>query len=314
MKSFRAGIAFSLLAFLTASAFGQEPAELRWKFEKGKTFWQETVTDLNQTVSVKGMEIPVKVKQSMVMSWTPVRQLDNKGWVIKQKTVGFKMDMELLGQKYSYDSAKPEGAPKDLAEGLKPLVGAELEFTLGPDFKTTKVAGFQAILDKLGQANPKAKQALAGVMNEESLKQISDANFAVLPTRPVAKGATWNVDTKTSMGGLGSLEVRRQLTYAGKVGKLDQIKLESKSIKHMLGGGNAGGLPFGKLKKLDLKKSSDTGTFLFDRDKGRIDSSDETVKLEGKIVAEANGQELELDLTHTQKTTVKTSDTNPLQK
>ena len=56
-----------------------------------------------------------------------------------------------------------------------------------------------------------------------------------------------------------------------------------------------------------LKSKDATGTILFDKAKGRLDSSEMNLKLEGKLTIDIGGMPTEVELSQTQKTTVKTS-------
>jgi len=61
-----------------------------------------------------------------------------------------------------------------------------------------------------------------------------------------------------------------------------------------------------------MKCTEGTGILLFDRAKGRSTRLDMNLKLEGSLSVEIGGQETLVGIVQTQKTTVKTTDTNPL--
>src|SRR5262249_19749646 len=74
-----------LLGLFALPAWAQEgKTELKWKFEKGKPFYQELSTDTTQDIKVMGMDVKQKQKQTFYFSWTPIEQKD-KDWIIKQK-------------------------------------------------------------------------------------------------------------------------------------------------------------------------------------------------------------------------------------
>ena len=78
-------------------------------------------------------------------------------------------------------------------------------------------------------------------------------------------------------------------------------------------GGDSGGLPF-KIKSANLETKNAKGTILFDNKAGRVDSSEINLNLEGKLDIEIGGQTTQVELKQTQKTTVKSSSTNPIAK
>jgi hypothetical protein len=306
-------VVVGLLTALHVPAVGQDKADLKWKFEKGKTTYQVMTTDAKIAMTVQGKEITNHSKQTVYMSWTPESQAD-KSWTFKQKILGMKMEMDFLGQKIEYDSTNPGATPKQLADTLQPLIGAEFEVTVGPDLKVTRVQGYKELLDKLGQANPQVKQMMAGTFTEDTIKNMSDQYFSIVPNKEVSKGDSWTSDARVPLGGLGTLSVKRKYTYEGRDGKLDKIKVATTSIQYEGAGANPpGGLPF-KIKKGDLKGSTYTGTILFNSEQGRLESSQEDGKITGKLTFEIAGNEVDVDLTQNQKVTIKTSEKDPLKK
>jgi hypothetical protein len=107
---------------------------------------------------------------------------------------------------------------------------------------------------------------------------------------------------------------KRKFTYEGRSNKLDKINYEITDLKYEPPGANAGaGLPF-KIKKVEVKSSSAKGTILFNSDLGRMESSTGESKIAGKMLFDFIGQQVDVDLTQTQTSTIRTSDSNPLGK
>ena len=66
-----------VLAALTATAAPVPPQDasgLRWKFEKGRTFYQEQTTQTVQTMSIGGSDVKQTQSQTLVISWTPEKE------------------------------------------------------------------------------------------------------------------------------------------------------------------------------------------------------------------------------------------------
>ena len=74
-----------------------------------------------------------------------------------------------------------------------------------------------------------------------------------------------------------------------------------------------GGLPF-RIVSADLKSQGAGGTVLFNPAAGRVESSDMSIKLGGKLTIEIGGMSTDVELQQDQKTTVKTSVENPVKK
>jgi hypothetical protein len=304
---FRVSVAVLTLAVLALPGFGQDKADLKWKFEKGKTFYQEMTWDGEQTLSLVGLgKVSGRDKQTIVASWTPTRELEDRSWIVKLKIIGLKIMIRSPEDNTDYDSTRRKVAAsgKELADSLDLLIGAEFEQTIDKDLKVTKIEGYQELLRKLGEAGP----IVSPMFSEQTLKEMSDVLFKVTPGKEVAKGESWSQETNSYFSGPGlSLVVQRNYTYAGTSDGLDEITLDSKFIKHEPP--NAKGF---RLKKLALKSFSATGTFRFNRAKGRLEEAETTEKVDGKADLVIDGEEWTVDSQETQKVTIRIFEKNPL--
>ncbi|GIW82732.1 MAG: hypothetical protein KatS3mg105_4539 [Gemmatales bacterium] len=265
-----------------------DAVEIKWKFEKGKTFYQEMTTNTKQTLKVQGMDIEQNQKQTFYFSWTVKDQDKDNNWILTQKITGLKMDIDIGGQKIVFDSLKKDNnAGNPLADFFNQLVDSEFTITLSPENKVVKVEGRDEFIKKLIKANPQMKDMLEKILSEDALKQMADPAFAVVPGKPVKKGDSWSKTTKLNMGPIGTYETEYKYTYEGKDDKLDKIKVES-SLKYSPPGEAGGSLPF-EIVKANLTSKDGTGTILFDTEKGRLESSDMSLKLEGKLTIKVGG-------------------------
>jgi hypothetical protein len=307
--------ALVLVAGLAAPAVGQDTTDLKWKFEKGKTFYQELTTDTKQEMNVMGMPINQTQKQTFYFSWTPLEhnEKDNT-WTIRQKIEGVKMDIQIGGNPITFDSTK-DTASNPLADFFKALVGAEFKLTLGPDMKVVKIDGREDFLKKLIPANPQMEPLLKQILSDEALKQMADPAFGVVPGKPVKKGDTWERKSVLNMGPIGSYDSTYKYTAEGAEEKdknLVRIKVDT-TLKYVPPAASASGLPFRITEgKLDSKDAS--GTVVFDTSKGRVSSSTQTLKLEGNLKIEIAATTSEVKLSQTQTTNVRTTDDNPIKK
>jgi hypothetical protein len=292
-----------------------KPVSLTWKLEAGKAFYQEMTTETKQMMKVMGSDINQTQKQTFIFSWTPEKQEADKSWVLKQKIEGVKMDIDIGGNKIAFDSTKDTAAANPLADFFKALVGSEFTITVGPDMKVTKITGRDDFIKKLTNANPQMKTLLEQILSEDSLKQMANPMFAALPGKEVKKGdAPWTSKSTLSMGPIGSYNTTYTYTPEGMSDKLFKITVASK-LEYTPPSNNPVGasLPF-KIKSADLKSDKAGGTILFDPEKGRIDGSDITTELKGKLSIEISNQTTDVELSQTQRTTVKTTDVNPIKK
>jgi hypothetical protein len=303
-----------LVAGLTLSAFGQDTATLKWEFQKNKPFYQEMETTTKQTMKVMGMEVTQNQTQKFTFSWNPIEQDKDKNWIIEQEIVAVKMDIEIGGNKIQYDSTKDaSGVGNPLGDFFKALIGSKFKITLSPEMKVIKIEGRDDFINKLTKANPQMEGLLKQILGDEALKQMADPAFAALPDKPVKKADTWNKKSTLSMGPIGTYNTSYKYTYEGKDGKLDKIKVDT-TLDYVPPGPNSStALPFkitDKGTKLESKKAN--GTIWFDNEKHRLDHSEMNMVLEGTLTIDISGMASAVNLTQDQKTTVKTTDTNPV--
>jgi hypothetical protein len=308
----RCFVALLLVFGLGVPAFGQE-VKLEWKFEKGKTFYQEVTTNTKQDMKVMGMDITQNQEQTFIFSWT-VKDKTDKEVTLAQKIEAVKMKIDIGGNKIDFDSTKDAGAGNPLSDFFKALVGAEFTLTLDPKTLEVKdIKGTKEFVDKLVKANQQMEPLLKQILSDKALKQMAEPTFsAIQQGKPVKKGDTWKRTSTLDMGPIGKYETTFTYKYEGKEKDLDKISVET-TLTYTTPAEGAGGLPF-KIKSADLKSKDGKGIVLFDNTKGRLASSEMELKLEGKLSIDIGGMTTEVELKQTQKTNVKTMDESPVKK
>jgi Family of unknown function (DUF6263) len=301
------------LVVLGLPAFAQDKADLTWKFEKGKAFYQTMTTETTQQIKVMQMDMNQKQNQTFIFSWTPKEQDKDKNWTIQQKIEAVKMDIEIGGNSIKYDSTNPSAANNPLSDFFKALVGTEFTITLSPEMKVTKIDGRDKFLEKLVGVNPQMKPLLEQLLSEDALKQMADASFSVVPNKEVKKGETWKRESKLSLGPIGTWNNTYDYTLDSIDKDIAKIGVKTTMKYEKPGENAAGGLPF-KIKSADLKSTDASGDISFNQDKGRIESSTMTLKLSGKLSIEIGGQSTDVTLEQTQTSNVKTSDSTLMEK
>jgi hypothetical protein len=265
-------------AALTATAAPLPPADasgLRWKFEKGQTFYEEQTTTTVQTMTVMGTEVKQRVTTVFVLSWTPEKK-DGDSWVLKMKVEAVKMDLDLGGTTITYDSTKPAAGDGGALKGFfGALVGAEFRATIEKGSTVTEVEGRDELIKKLGKANPESEALVRQVLSEDALKQLANPMLVSAPKRPLDKGDYWVKEERIDMGPVGGWTGRWQYTHAGKDGKLIKLKSEALKFEYQAPADSApaAALPF-RIGAGDLKSKNAAGTILFDPEKGRLHSAE----------------------------------------
>jgi hypothetical protein len=297
-----------------------DKVSMKWKFTKGKTFYQKMVTKTIQNMKVMNNDVNQTQNQTFIFSWTPTAVDDAKGTAtIEQKITGVIMDIEIGGSKIQYDSTKEAVANNPLGDFFKALVGSTFTITL--DLKNNSVLdmkGREEFLKKLVAANPQMKPLLDTILSQDALKEMAEPVFNVVPTTDVTKGYKWTKTTKLDMGPIGKYENKYAYEYTGPEGEGDKkvqvIKVDTKLTYTAPGEvAGQGGLPF-KIKSASLTSSNPVGLIKFNPAKGRVDSSMTKLELKGSLSIEIGGQATKVDLSQTQESTVESSDEDPIAK
>jgi hypothetical protein len=291
-----------------------EGVTLRWKLDKGKTFYVEMSTDTTQKMVIQGQDLVQRQKQSFLFACTPKGQDKDKNWELQLKFARIAMEMDIGGNKINYDSANPANDDNPLTGFFKAMVGAEFTLTLSPTMQPVKITGREELLNRLGKVNEQMKPLLEQILNEEAQKQMMGPVFAGIPPKSVSRGATWTQENTLALGPIGSYQTRYAYTYEGRQGRLDIVKADV-TLKYKPPQGEAAkGLPF-RIKDGTFNSGSEASAiFRFNRDKGRLETSETYMDLKGKLTIDIGGQETEVELAQTQKTVVKVRETPPPKK
>jgi hypothetical protein len=292
-------------------------SKLEWKFEKDKPFYQTMTTTTDQTMKVMNNDVTQKQSQTFYFSWTPKGQDKDGKWTLEQKILGVKMDIDIGGSPIKYDSTATTSAgnaSNPLGDFFKALVGSTFTVTVDPKtYKVTEIKGREDFVNKLSNANKQMKPLLEKILSDDALREMAEPTFSVITNETVEKGKKWTKKTTLDMGPIGKYENEYTYTYDGQNNNLDKIDVSTKlSYMPPEKTEGIGGLPF-RIKSAKLESKDSKGVVLFNREKGRVEKSDMSVKLDGTLDIEIGGQQTKVDLKQEQKTEISTSDTNPVE-
>jgi len=277
--------------------------------EKMGAFFQEVDTSTTQTLNVMGQDVKQVQKQTFYIKWTPIKPDSDKEFKVEQQIVGVKMDIDIGGNKITFDSSVPEDKqPKNpMTDFFKALMKQKLTYTIGSDMSIKKIDGREEFISKLADTNPAIKTLLDTIMSKEALQKMAEPTWWAVPKKSVSKGDTWNETSELELGPIGKYDTKFNFTYEGKNGgKLDKIKIDA-NLTYTKPAKDKTGLPF-VIKEATLTGKSTSGEALFDREKGRIESSKIAMKLEGKLTIEVGAMATEISLNQDQTSSVKTAD------
>jgi len=286
---------------------------------KGATFYQEMTTKTKQVLKVMQMEVTQNQSQTFWVSWTPQEKKDGN-LVVKQKIVGVLMDIEIGGNKISYNSLEKEQPANPLTDFFKALKDAEFTVTINDDPKSDKymtvvnVEGRKDFIKKLASANTQLEPLLQSILSDDALKSMAEPAFGVIPPKgEMPPDKKWTRESKLDMGPIGSYDTTYTCTYKGKNNSLAEIDVATNLKYAAPKEAKKDGLPF-KILKADLASKEGKGVVHFDLEKGRVNDSKMDLKLEGKLTIEIGGMTTEVELSQTQTAELKTTDTDPTKK
>jgi len=315
-----------LIGLVGSRAFvqaGDDKAKWEWKaFDKNKDkkydpFYQILSTKTNQTMKVADMEIKQEQNQQFYVKWTPSEPDKDGNWVVTQQIIGVKMDIDIGGNKITYDSTGQQPPKNPMSEFFDALQKAELKFYIKPaDFSIVKIEGAEEFRKKLSTANPQNSKLHDNILSEASLKQMAEPTWQAFPTEKVRaekefkdKG-TWKKTNTLDLGPIGIYDFTNTYT----VGKDTKVTIESDvEYKVQTKDAKKEGLPF-VIKSGKLKTKKGEGYAQFDKDRGRFKDSKLDMTLEGDLSIDIGGMVTDVRLTQTQNSTVVTQDENPLEK
>jgi hypothetical protein len=258
----RVVMVFTAALFTTAATPSRAEELLRWKLNAGETLHVELAQKSELETNVANKPVKMKLDMGFGLKWQ-VESVSETGVArIAQSFTRLRLKMELPKQDpVEYDSAaetKPTGPAKDVADAVGPLIGAKFFVSMNDRGEIVDV--------KLSDEAAKLLETPAAArwketISKEGLTDLLRQSAAVLPEKPVAKGASWTVPT-SSKSPLGPLKLSHKYTYQGaeeRGGKMlakiaVQTTLELEASKG----------------KPQLKEQKHSGLLYFDAEAGRF--------------------------------------------
>lgn len=259
------------------NAKAQEPVELAWKFAKGQKITIEMSQEMNIAMDILGRKNESKTTTKSWMSWETTDFSDD---VAKVQSVIDRMTVDVTSAAMSakYDTDLADDAP-----GQSPQMGAMLKSIIGEKMMQTMQTNGKITSVEVPDALKKVMGASGGEMIE-SLSRNSSLEF---PAKPLSVGDSWKVEF-TTPSPVGKMEMVNTYSYGG-VNKanpdLHEINVSSK-MQFIKEPGNPVTITVGRQET--------KGTLLFDKKKGRLDSS--SVKQDMEMLVETGGQKIKQSL------------------
>ena len=281
--------AFACFSAATTKGQGEN---LQWKLTPG----HELLFEMNQSISMKmtigGNKIDNTNNTKTWMSWK-VQEFDQatKTATVESTIDRMTMDMQTPVGKIAFDSEDETDNPAAaaIAKSIRPMIGSASIQQMTPAGKILEV--------KLSDEMEKSLGAMGGPQMIQMVKEMSKQASLEFPEGTLQKDQTWTVDSESSSPA-GKVGLKRTYTYLGKTqreGKeFDQfdVDLEMKFLQPPNGA------------TIDIVDQSTKGILYFDREKGRIDSS----QIEQNVTMKIGAGGQQIDQVLTQSMTLKVRD------
>jgi hypothetical protein len=244
------------------AARAQSP--LRWKFQAGETLRYEFQQLSEFKVKVNNQETTNATDLTIELSWKVKRVADDGVAEITQTVDRARVKIQAGPQKIAYDSKDGKTDDNPSAQALSQVyaaaVGQEYSLKISPRGEVLDAKVPDSVTNALRGSPFQASADGGGVLSAVGLKNMFAQVFPVLPPEVAGKGKTWD---STLVLPTAPLVTTLKTTYT--LAGLDETsaKIDS-AIEAAIKSGPE--IPF----TINLRKQTGTGTFLFDRDPGRL--------------------------------------------
>jgi len=226
MKHFfiQLSVAVFLLSVFSFRCLGADKYTLEYKLEKGKTYKQRMVTEINMTTDIMGQEVEVDMKSEHSIHYEVIGQ--NKGiYDVRATYQRIKMDMNLPAP-FTIDSDSLEQSSDIIAGNIiKSFVGIPIEFQLTKQGKITSVKGADKLTEILDDAeNEQYKQLFAAQFSEQSIQSTFEQMFTYFPNNPIVLNESWDVAKNLNTNGIDLIN-KMKLTLTQVKNKVATLEL-----------------------------------------------------------------------------------------
>lgn len=185
---------------------GMAATQLQWKLAKGKTYYQKTVIEQQITQAVMGQE--QKMEQGLGTGMKlQVLDVDAQGNMRIQYTyLWTKLRQVNPMAQVDYDSSRQSAAVPAGAEAFAALIGQSYTAKVTSKGKVLDVNGVEQLRDAVLKKLPAGADAnigmnpVAGYLDKDSVRQMTEAGMAIYPDKPVNAGDSWNKEITLTIG------------------------------------------------------------------------------------------------------------------
>lgn len=186
---------FIVVLFLCANTLqAKSKVLLRFNLKKGTTYEMTMTTTSKVEQKMAGQEVKIDQKMVFVLAYKVKDVLPNKNFLLEYSMPKIMMDMNVNGQKMSFDSSvDDETNPMNAA--LKGFDQIHLNIEMTSTGKVVRVEGIDDYLKKISVNNQLA-QTMQMLSNENSFGSFIEQTFNYFPENEIKKEDKWSVSFK----------------------------------------------------------------------------------------------------------------------
>lgn len=202
-----ASVGLTICWMLSTAAIAQEvlrpptgeDGSLVWQFHPGQVLSMEMVQDIEMTFSaaIRNIESSSRITTDTTVH---VHSVDEQGVAEATSLIErISLTTQAPGLNLEFDSdanTRPTGPSAEIAQMMRPLIGAGIDQKMTPDGKIEDVV----IPDKALQGFENATPLLGSLFTRDSLEQMITQSSIEFPEPRPETGYTWETDRKLKMG------------------------------------------------------------------------------------------------------------------
>jgi hypothetical protein len=209
-----------LAAAVALEAWAADAVTLAPKWKVGERRVHRMSQHQDQDITAAAMPQPMKqvTRHQQEFSVTATKAREGGGFELDVEYLQMQMKSQMGEQTVlSFDSQSDskDDSSNPVAPMLRALAGAKFRLLTRADGQVEKVEGVQEFVGKLSaSAPPMLAGMLQQLVNEDTVKQMG-VTTAGLPQKPVKVGDQWPYQQEFSLGPLGTLIVKLDVTFKG---------------------------------------------------------------------------------------------------
>ena len=191
-----------LLLAISFHCMGADTYTLKYNLEKGKTYKQHSITEMNMKMNAMGQDMEINMIMSIDINYD-VTDKTSDGYELQMSYRRIKINMTSQTAYILDSDSTGNASDKNNAELLRSLIDVPIDIQMTEQGKVTSVKGVDKLMEKINTtSNQQFKQMFSQQFSETTIQQMIEQFSSYLPDKPVAINDSWNVDNTINANGV----------------------------------------------------------------------------------------------------------------